>query len=160
MRSSDAQTSCCGFSAFLGLADAFLKDKILRKGAAADVTLAIVHRRTGQELWFFFPPLSSVSRAVKWQAAQPGSHCLCNWPVDSHQKQLCFLLLVFGVHKSLRRVHSPSMKATCHQGNGPEILSGAKVRVSDLTSPLGNPFSGWFGLVRSKCRLGEETSTL
>lgn len=56
LRSSDAQTPCCGFGAFLGLADACLKtDKILRKGAATDVALATVPRKAAHELWDFFP---------------------------------------------------------------------------------------------------------
>lgn len=48
----------------------FLKpDKILRKGAAADVTLATIHRRAAQELWFL--PLCHQSPGQK-SGKRPG----------------------------------------------------------------------------------------
>lgn len=133
-------------------------DKILRQGAAAVLTLA---QSTGKQpkLWGF-PPLSPISRVKKWQDAQPSSRCLCNCPDDSHQKQLYFVLLVFGVHKSLRRVPSPSTTAIRHLRSRPEIISGAEVKSVRLDISLKKSIFQWFRLVRSKCDSGEETSTL
>lgn len=112
-------------------------DMLLKKGAAADVTLALVPRRAAQTLWVY--PLHH--QCPGRRGGKPGSWCGSSWPISSCQKQLCLVLLVLRVHKSLRRVHSPSMEAVCHQKSTPQILLGAKVRVSDLTSHLGNPFS-------------------
>lgn len=36
------------------------KDKLLRKGAAADVSLATVHRTAAQELWLFSPSVINI----------------------------------------------------------------------------------------------------
>lgn len=131
-----AQAQGCVFHPFL----LFRKtDMLLKKGATAYVTLAPVPRRAAQTLWI--SPLHHQYPGRR--GGKPGSWCCSSGGCfDSfRQKQLCLVLLVLRVHKSLRRAHFPSTEAVCHQKSAPEFLPGAKVRASDLTPHLGNPFS-------------------
>lgn len=120
----------------------FLTDKILRKGATADVTLAMAHRTAAQELWFFSPSVINIKGRTVASCPTRLPTCLqsaCSFPL----KQLYFILLVFGSHQSLRKVLFPNMKPIYHKRRRPEILSGAEVREMDLTDIIFRKSTLW-----------------